>query len=112
MTPYSLDLFGKGSFDQGSIDKLKPGLEKVCTMIQRRLSTTGKPYVAGTDQPTIADIKTYEYLAVSVGNEKAPMSADLRQQLKDVVAKYPLAERYMTQTMKTVMGSYEIKSPC
>ena len=111
MTPYAFGFMAKGSFDQADVDKVLPGIEKVCNLVQRRLSTCGKPYIAGTDQPTIADIKAYEFLAVVVTNPNNNLSADLRKQLTDLVAKYPLADRYLNQTMKKVMGSYVIPSP-
>ena len=108
---YAQGFAGRGSFTQEDIDALKPGLEKVAKMVHNRISKHGKKYIAGTDKPTIADFKAASFVMATVANDMAPLG-DFRQQLKDVINKYPMAKAYFMDTIPATLGSYKIMAPC
>ena len=47
-------------------DWLSDYWEKVLNVIEKRLAEHGKPFIAGTDKPTIADFKAFSPVSISL----------------------------------------------
>lgn len=64
-------------------------------MVERRLQASGKPFVAGTDKPTIADIKAIMMFRILVLNPKTIMAPEYVNQIKSKLEKMPIANKYV-----------------
>ena len=66
----------------------------------------GKPFIAGTDRPTIADFKLFA--PVSVGLDINPgtiIPASVQQMCQAQIDAHPLYKRWL-ESMKTELSSY------
>ena len=70
----------------------------------------GKPFVAGTDSPTLADFSVCCHYFAQIYNENS-MLGPLAQRVKDeVIAKQPLMKRYLEETCFGPNGNAEFKT--
>ena len=68
-------------------------------LLENRLKMHGKPFVAGTDSPTLADFSVTCHYFAQIYNPNG-MFGPLAQRVKDeVIAKQPLMKRYLEDTM-------------
>ena len=100
---------GKTPDDEG-IESLWLCTENLCKMLERRLSASGKQFVAGTDKPTVADIKIFTMILNLVLNPKSPMTVQQKTIMKSRIDRYQAASRWINITMMQAVGDYTIKT--
>ena len=119
---YTEDLFSSGSkkfsggiFSGNFTDEHLEGMLEfhtdLCKLAERRLQQHGKKFLAGTDSVTIADCKFAHMFYFNVFNDASPVKAEQKQKLEQNLKKYPLTDRYITQTMKQCLSGYLAARP-
>ena len=64
--------------------------EKKITIIQNRLADHGRPFIAGTDRPTIADFKAFVYASTVFDRHPNNLyPAELRSEVQAMMNKAP-----------------------
>ena len=75
--------------------------ENVVPIVASRLSSHGKPFIGGTDRPTIADFKAFAH--VSTGTDLNPASlvpVAIHQRVNAIIARNP-AYAHWIENMKS-----------
>ena len=106
VAPYIIALMSGGEIPQDAKDKTCLFVDKTCALIERRLSSHGKAFVAGTDTPTIADLKVSSHYFDFLLNPMMPIPAADRALFLGCIDKCPAAKRYLEVTMKGVLANY------
>ena len=76
-------------------------------VIERRMAEHGKPFIAGTDRPTIADFKAFATVSVALPecNSACAVPANVQTQLAAKIASHTNYARWV-ETMKTELSAY------
>ena len=110
-------LFNKIVFGQGAdtvtdedMDKAKEYVDKLCGLMEKRLTSHGKKYLCG-DGATAADCKIAAAFYAHIYNDGFGVTDAQRDTLKAQVAKYPGAKTYLEVTVPSLLGGYFATRP-
>ena len=87
--------------------------KKVAATLEKRLAMFGKPFVAGTDKPTIADFKLFSCPATVLKdmNSASIIADDVLAQCQVVIDAHPLFKQWL-ERMKTECNSHlQVRPP-
>ncbi len=104
---YLFPAVGSQPISENAGDWLSDYWEKVLTVIEKRLAEHGKPFIAGTDRPTIADFKAFSPVSISLPdcNSATVVPASVQEKLIALIAKHPHYARWV-ETMKNETSAY------
>lgn len=97
--------FGK-PFPEGEVDALADFHGKLCVLIERRMKMHGKKWVGGTDDMSVADCKIAHMFYNNLFRDSSTLTAAQKEKLRANLAKYPVAEKYVDQTLRGALGAY------
>ena len=86
--------------------------DKIIPIIAARLDGNGgKPFIAGTDRPTIADFKAIQcYIAADSSNAACAVPAEAQTKMQEMIAASPQFARWI-EAMKGELSAYLASRP-
>ena len=107
-------VFGGGKADaaavSAAVDSLCTFADNMGKLLQRRMSAHGQKYIVGA-KPSCADCKVISLFYNSIYNVNGPITDEQKKQCTATIAKYPLAQQYLEQTVPQFLGDYFASRP-
>ena len=71
--------------------------EKMIPFLNARCESHDKKWIAGTDHFTIADLKVYQGMLMSLEIESNPAPADVKEAMRQKIAQHPKLQHYLSE---------------
>ena len=106
ISKYSAPMLGGKPCDASILDHWLNRLWKsMLVVLEARLVGHGKQFLAGTDRPTIADFKAFQFITNNLNGNGAAVPEDAKARLRVLIADFPTYSRWV-ETMSGELSGY------
>mmetsp|Transcript_130074 Transcript_130074/g.324263 ORF Transcript_130074/g.324263 Transcript_130074/m.324263 type:complete len:242 (+) Transcript_130074:64-789(+) len=85
--------------------------QDLSSFAEEKLQGHGQRYLAGTDQPTIADFRYFVQFSDSIYNEAGPLDPEMRTKIKNIINSMPCLKRWIEEAMMSLLSDHLASRP-
>jgi len=89
--------------DEATIENCFAMYEKFVNFVDAQLVRHGTPFIAGTEKPTIADLRFMPQFANSIYNAESALGEEMQKRVKAFIDTKPAAKKWAEETMVGVL---------